>query len=233
MRFKPVTLCLLTVLTTPLYADEQPRTISVSGQGKVSSPPDMASIQTGVETQAVTAKDALFSNNSAMEKVLEVLKKHHVASKDVQTTSFNVSPIYKRDARNRTQSEIAGYRVGNQVRVKVRNLPDLGKVLDALVQAGSNRVSGISFGVDDPTGLLNQARSRAMADAKSRAGIYAQAAGAQAGKIRTISEQASYIPRPMQRGMMFAAGREAAVPIATGELDFSVTVHVVFDLEEE
>ena len=72
-----------------------------------------------------------------------------------------------------------------------------------------------------------------MADAKSRAGIYAQAAGAKAGKIRTISEQASYIPRPIQRGMMFAAGREAAVPIATGELDFSVTVHVVFDLEEE
>jgi len=136
MRFKQITLCLLAVLTTSVYADEQPRTISVSGQGKVSSPPDMASIQTGVETQAVTANDALASNNTAMEKILEVLKKHHVASKDVQTTSFNVSPVYKRDARNRSLREIVGYRVQNQVRVKVRNLPDLGKVLDALVQAG-------------------------------------------------------------------------------------------------
>jgi len=233
MRFKHVTICLLTILSTPLFADEQPRTISVSGQGKVSSPPDMARIQTGVETQAVTAKDALASNNTAMEKILDVLKKHHVASKDVQTTSFNISPVYKRDARNRTLTEIVGYRVQNQVQVKVRNLPDLGKVLDALVQAGSNRVSGISFGVDDPNGLLNQARSRAMAVAKSRAGIYAQAAAAKVGKIRTISEQASYIPRPMQRGMMLAAGDRAAVPIATGELNFSVTVHVVFDLAEK
>ena len=233
MRFKQVALCLLAVLATPLSADEQPRTISVSGQGKVSSPPDMARIQTGVQTQAVTAKDALSSNNKAMDRILEVLKKHHVASKDVQTTSFNVSPVYKRDTRNRTLREISGYRVQNQVQVKVRNLPDLGKVLDALVQAGSNRVSGISFGVDDPTGLLNQARIRAMADAKSRAGIYAQVAGLQLGKIRTISEQASQIPRPMQRGMMFAAVERAAVPIATGELDFSVTVHVVYDLKEE
>ena len=233
MRFKQITVCLIAVLTTPAFADEQPRTISVSGQGKVSSPPDMARIQTGVQTQAVTAKDALSSNNKAMQRILEVLKKHHVASKDVQTTSFNVSPVYKRDNRNRTQPEIVGYRVGNQVRVKVRNLPDLGKVLDALVQAGSNRVTGISFGVDDPTGLLNQARSRAMSDAKSRASIYAQAGGVTVGKIRTISEQASQIPRPMMRGMMFAAGREAAVPIATGELDFSVTVHVVYDLKED
>lgn len=230
MRFKQVTLCLIAVLTTPAFADEQPRTISVSGQGKVSSPPDMASIQTGVETQAATANDALLANNAAMEKILEVLKKHHVASKDVQTTSFNISPVYKRDVRNRSLTEIVGYRVQNQVRVKVRNLPDLGKVLDALVQAGSNRVSGISFGVDDPTGLLNQARSKAMADAKSRAGIYAQAAGVKAGRIRTISEQALHIPRPMQRGTMFAAAERAAVPIATGELDFSVTVHVVYDL---
>ena len=81
---------------------------------------------------------------------------------------------------------------------------------------------------------LNQARSRAVGDAKSRAGIYAQAAGVEVGKVRTISEQALQIPRPFQRGAFFAAAeRAAAVPIATGELNFSVTVHIVYDLEEE
>lgn len=234
MRSMTTSIAILAFLTAPLSAADLPRTISVSGQGKVSASPDMASIQTGVESQAPTAGEALTANNEAMKMLMKVLKREHVASKDIQTSSFSVSPVYRRDSRNRTQPEITGYRVQNQLHVKVRDLPNLGKVLDALVRAGSNRISGISFGVDDTSGLLNQARSRAMSDAKSRAGIYAQAAGVTVGKVLTISEQPVNIPRPFQHRMMFAEKAAAsAVPIATGEMNFSIKVNVVYEMKDE
>lgn len=220
---------------TQLSADEPKgteRTIIVTGEGEVAAPPDMAAVQTGVVTQADTASQALEENNAAMEKIMEVLNKHEIAKKDVQTSSFNVSPVYERDPQGRRQPEVVGYRVQNQVRVRVRNLARLGEVLDALVQVGSNQISGISFDVDDPTGILNQARSWAIANAKSRAQVYAQAAGVSVGRVLRISEQPLDIPRPMQMGRRFAAAEAAQVPVATGEQEFRVTVHVVYALED-
>jgi uncharacterized protein YggE len=109
----------------------------------------------------------------------------------------------------------------------------LGKVLDALVQVGSNQISGISFGIDDPTGVLNQARSRAIADAKMRAQLYAQAAGVRVGKVLTIRESSVPMPRPQNLALGFAAeARSAAVPVATGEQELSASVTVVFELED-
>jgi uncharacterized protein YggE len=209
------------------------RTISVTGQGETAAPPDMATVQTGVVTIGTTAAEALSANKEAMEKILAVLKTHQTASKDIQTSSFNVTPEYKRDDRGRREPEIIGYRVTNQLRVKVRNLPNLGNVLDALVRAGSNQVSGVSFGVDDPTGVLNQARNRAIADARSRAELYGQAAGVQVGNVLTISEQPVELPRPQFLSRSLAAAEASPVPVATGEQEFRVRIHVVFALEDK
>ena len=136
------------LLSSNAFASE--RTIRVTGVGQVKAPPDMATIYTGVVTQASDAELALAANNSAMRQIMRVLTEQQVAKKDIQTSSFNVSPEYERPPRGgRPTQKIIGYRVTNQVQVHVRNLPNLGEVLDALVSAGSNRVSGISFGIDD------------------------------------------------------------------------------------
>ena len=223
---------LLMVAQADAAQDEFRRTISVTGQGMAAAPPDMAIIQTGVVTTGPTAANALSANNEAMDNILDVLKTHNVASRDVQTSSFNVSPEYKRDERGRTQPGIVGYRVTNQVRVKVRKLTDLGNVLDALVRAGSNQVSGVSFDVDEPTGVLNQARKRAIADARSRAELYAQAAGVRLGKVLTISEQTIQFPQPRHFAPSLAKEAVSSVPVATGEEEFRVRIHMVFDLED-
>jgi uncharacterized protein YggE len=107
---------LLMVAQVDAAQDEFRRTISVTGQGKATAPPDMAAIQTGVVTHGATASEALSANNEAMEKILGVLKTYKIASKDVQTSSFNVSPEYKRDERGRRQPGIVGYMVTNQGR---------------------------------------------------------------------------------------------------------------------
>jgi len=221
---------LLMVATAHGGWDESIQTISVIGQGKASAPPDMAEIQTGVVTHMDTATEALSANNEAMEKILGILKTHKIASKDIQTSDFSVNPEYKRDDRGRRQPEIVGYRVTNQVRIHMRRLEELGKVLDALIRTGSNQVSGVSFGIDDPTDVLNQARKRAIVDARSRAELYAQAAGVRVGKVLVISEQPIEVPRPKHMERILAAGADSSVPVATGEDEFHVRVHVVFSL---
>ncbi len=223
---------LLAAIPLVAMAEDQPRTITVSGLGKASAPPDMATIHTGVVTLATTASEALSANNQAVEKLFQVLKDHNVASKDIQTSQFNIQPEYKRGPRGEQLNEIIGYRVTNQVRVRLRNLPDLGRVLDALVKAGSNQISGISFRLDDATGVLNQARSRAVADARSRAELYAHAAGVRLGRVVAISEQA-IVPQPeFQRRAAFAPD-VGAVPIASGEQEVTSTVYMVFEIAEE
>ena len=121
-------------------------------------------------------------------------------------------------------------RVQNQVRVHVRKIDNLGHVLDVLVSAGSNQVSGISFGIDNPTGVMNSARNRAMSDARSRAELYAQAAGLAVGQVLQIREQQASLPRPQYLGVR--AMEASAVPIATGEQEISATINVVYELTE-
>lgn len=229
-RMAPAAVILVNAFLVGRGLCDDMRTISVTGEGQATAPPDMATIQTGVVTQAEAATDALASNNEAMEHVMSVLKELQIAQKDIQTSGFSVSPQYRRDAQGRTEPVIVSYLVTNQVRVRVRNLPDLGEVLDALVGAGSNQLSGISFGIDDPTGVLNQARNRAVADARSRAELYAQAAGVTVGQVLTISEQSVQFPQPLQFASRELAA--AAVPVATGEQELRATIHMVFKLED-
>ena len=235
MRRLFLILLLAAGMSTAAIAEESAtRSISVSGEGKATAPPDMATINTGVVTQAEKAADALEANNQAMERIMAVLKEFRIAAKDIQTSSFDVRPEYRRSRgpQGPQEPQIVGYRVTNQVSVKVRNLPQLGQVLDALINAGSNQVSGVSFGIDDPTGVMNQARNRAVADARSRAALYAQAAGVGVGKVLTISEQVMQVPRPPMMGRAMMAAEAGSVPIATGEQEIRATVHMVFALED-
>ena len=130
-------------------ADELARTISVAGQGKVSAPPDIVFIRTGVTTESAEAQTALAENNAAMNRVLALLQRLGVAEYDINTTNFNVAPVTKRNKLD-SDAVFVGYRVGNQLRVRLTDVAQLGEILDALVAAGSNRVAGIEFALDDP-----------------------------------------------------------------------------------
>lgn len=215
-----------------LASDGSQRTITVNGQGKASAPPDMATIETGVVTHGVTAIEALSENNQIMGRIMDILIGHKIAEKDVQTSILNVTPEYKQDDRGRVEEKIIGYSVRNQVQVLVRNLKDLGQVIDALVRAGSNQVSGISFGIDDQARVINQARERAVADARGRAELYARSAGIRVGKILAISEQATEWPRAQGAYRMYDMQAASSVPVATGEQEYDVTIQMIFTLED-
>lgn len=202
------------------------RTINIQGTGSVAGTPDLATVNTGVVTQAETADVALSDNNKQFENVLSVLKEKGIEQNDIQTTSFNINPRFERQP-NATQGKIIGYEVTNRVQVKVRKIDDLGEILDALVTAGSNRISGISFSIADPTALRDDARKAAVEDAKRKAELYAVAAGVKVGKVLTISENNITQPSPNFRAASLKAD---SVPIAAGELSISASVFVLFEI---
>jgi len=223
---------LLISSSTALASDGSQRTITVNGQGKASAPPDMATIETGVVTHGVTAIEALSENNQIMGRIMDILTGHKIPEKDIQTSILNVAPEYKQDERGRVEDKIIGYSVRNQVQVRVRNLNDLGQVIDALVRAGSNQVSGISFGIDDSAKVINQARERAVADARSRAELYARSAGLNIGKIIAINEQSVEWPRAQGAYRTYNLEAVSSVPVATGEQEYNVTIQMIFSLED-
>jgi hypothetical protein len=205
-------------------------TIVVNGEGKATASPNMATIDMGVVTQGKSADEALKTNNEVTVKIQQVATRHHIADKDIQMVIFAFGPIYKPD-RGSQQTDIAGYSVGNHIQIRIRNLADLGAVLDAVVQTGSNRIYGIRFDIDDPTGILSQVRIRAFQDAKRRAQVYSQAAGVRVANVRMIKEETEAVPTPLESGFSRIAAE--GVPVAAGGQEFRVTVHVVFDLVAE
>lgn len=210
-----------------------PRIISISGLGEVKSPPDMATISSGVVSEAATAKEALAKNNAAMAAVIAALKNAGVSEDDIQTSDFSVSPKYPPYVPNQTGPQrIVGYTVSNQVTAQVKNLKNLGPILDTLVQSGSNQVGGISFGIDDPKKVLNDARKKAVADARAKAELYAEAAGVSLGRVVQISESSAITPpMPMMRMAMQEKMADASVPIAAGQQTVSANVSIIYEIQ--
>jgi uncharacterized protein len=215
----------LSALSVLAFAGLASANVNVSGTGKVTYVPDIGHVTVGVASEGTTAQEAWEKNREIVEKVFAALKRLGIDAKDAHTNGVSVTPKYRHLKDH--PPELVGYTVGYDLRVTVRKLGDLGRVLDGLVDAGANRNVGISFGCADPEKLLDEARTKAAGDARKKAGIYAQAAGAQLGQVMSISESTSMPYRDMQ----FASALEAkAMPIAVGEQELSVTVSLTFGL---
>ncbi|WP_169976867.1 SIMPL domain-containing protein [Tautonia rosea] len=242
-----VALCLALISPLPdalaqehgMHAHDR-RTVTVSGLGEISAAPDVADISVGVVTEAQTARDALSANNQAVSTLTEQLKGRGVAAKDIQTTNINLNPRYAQPeppqpGRPRPPQEaftprIIGYTVTNSVRVTVRDLDKLGELLDAVVTAGANQMNGISFRIEESRALLDEARKRAVADAKRKAEQLCGELGVVLGVPVSVNESGGFLPPPqpmMGRAMMMAS---ESVPVSPGEEQLSVSVQVVFEI---
>ena len=234
--FALIPLLLATSLSMPAFAANEPAVISVTGTGEVSAAPDQAFINSGVTTQGATAREALDANTKAMNELMATLKEAGIEPRDIQTSGFSVSPNYvytdARDANGYTlPPKINGYQVYNTVNVRIRQLDTLGTVLDKQVTVGANTINGITFSVADPSKLYDEARKVAFADAKEKAGLYADAAGEALGLLKSVSETQGYDqPQPYMMKSELAAA-QSAVPVATGELSFSINVQVTWSVE--
>jgi len=223
----------IALIATPALAQvNPPPTISVSGEGTVSVPPDLAVVDGGVTTDAKTAREAAEANNAAMAKVLAALKSAGIAEKDMQTSRLSLFPQYAQQTRpnpNPGPNVISGYRASNRVTIRVRDVTKVASTIDALVASGANEVGGINFMVTKASQLLDDARSEAVADARRKAEIYAKAAGVKLGAPISISEDSGSAPAPM---MLRKMGADAAsAPVAQGEEVLRVNVSVSWEIK--
>jgi uncharacterized protein YggE len=202
------------------------RTISVNGTGNISLNPDIATISIGVHTENKDAQQAVSDNNAQAQQVTSALTAAGIAAKDIQTSNFSITPRQEYD-NNGTVTGVT-YVVDNNVQVTVRNLANLGSVLDSVVQAGANNINGIQFSVEDPTDAYNAALQAAVNDAHSRAEALAQAAGVELGAVQTITSTISGGPTPVFRELAAAPSAVAEVPISPGQTQITVDVGVVY-----
>lgn len=208
-----------------IYTGEQQDQIHVIGSATVKSSPDIAVAQIGVQTFSKELEPAVDENNEKAEKVIQALLGQGVEEKDIQTASFNVYP--QKDYKDNRQGEIIGYQVNNMISVTLRDLNSVGKVLQMTLRAGANNISGLAFTLADPDPLRNEARTKAIQDARKRAEIMAEAAEIELGKVVSITELSQPVPI-MARASYDEAGFKAEVPIQTGELELTVQIQVVF-----
>ena len=206
--------------------NQNPRTLTVSGTGKVYTTPDIAYITIGVHTEGKEAATAVSENNQQANEVMDALKSMGVDAKDIQTTNFSIYPRQEYDTDGKPTGEIT-YAVDNSVFVTIRDLTMVGDVLDEAVKAGANQISGIQFDVANRTAAQSEARKAAVADARAKAEELAAASGVKLGAVQTISEYTSGGPAPMY-DMRAMAASESAVPIEAGQMALTIEVNIVY-----
>jgi uncharacterized protein YggE len=214
-------------------APENIRTLNVNGIGQVDLTPDIAYIYIGVHDEAATASEAVNANKTHTNSVIAAIKKAGVAEKDIRTSNFSIWPSQQYSPDGKVTGTI--YMVDNSVYITVRDLNNLGNLLDDAITAGANSVNSITFDVADKTEAVKTARAKAVEDAKLQAQELADAAGISLGSVQNINfyDNSSY-PSPVYGGKGGGGGAMAAdvaVPIQPGQLTISVTVSITYSIQ--
>ncbi len=214
------------------YDNHQQTGIWVTGEGSVSVVPDVAILTLGVEAQEDTVEEAMDEASEAMDAIIEALLDNGVAEEDIQTRWFTIYPV--RDWIN-GHAVLLGYEVSNTVTVKIRDMDNVGHIIDEVAEAGGDltRISGVSFTIDDPDPYYDQAREEAILDAMAEAQQMASLTGVGLGPPIYISEGYNYAPYPVYMDYSYAAYGEGnyTTPISPGQTEVSVTVQIVFSIE--
>ena len=208
------------------------RTLSVTGSGNAYLAPDIAYLYLGVHTEKLSATEAVAENNAQTQKVIQALTDFGIDAKDIRTTNFSIWPMDKYDPQTNLPTGEKTYAVDNTVYVTLREMDKLGDLLDTIVQAGANTVNSIQFDVADKDAALKDARAEAVKDATAKAQELADVAGVQLGTLQSVSFLDNQ-PYPLfdGKGGGGAAAAEAAVPIQPGQLTFTVTVNMTYEIK--
>lgn len=223
----------LVAQTAARAGDAPGRTMTLTGLGIVTATPDKAVVTIGVVSEAKTAGQALRQNTQSMQAVMDLLDAQGIASKDLQTANFSVTPqsVYPNNDRNQPP-RIVGYSVSNEVHATIRDLDKIGAILDKAVSAGSNRINAIRFAISNPEPVLDEARRLAVRDAIRKAALFAKEAGVTLGVITSITEVSASTPQPLHRRAMSMAVAEAAVPIAAGQQSLQIQVNITWTISD-
>lgn len=201
-------------------------TIVVSGTGRIELTPDIADLRLGVSIARPTVDGARAEAASAMTAILAAIRAAGVADGDVRTTMVSVQPRY--DYRDGKPPVLTGYELSNAVEVTIRDLAGIGGVIDGSLAAGATSMEGLAFRVDDPTDAERAARLGAMAQARARADVLAEAAGVAIARVDAVVEGGDWSPGPPRPMAARLAMSDAATPVEGGTVEVIVSVTVTY-----
>lgn len=215
--------------------NSQQEGIWVSGEGEITVTPDIATLWLGIEAKADTVAEAQSQASAAMAAIMDALTDSGVDEDDIQTQYFSINQDTRWDSDD-NEEIVIGYEVNNMVTVKIREIDNIGAIIDAVAGAGGDltRINNIAFSIDDPSEYYEEIREEAMADAKAKAEQLADLAGIELGNATYISEGSIYTPVDY-RGMDMVAPvaiEAASMSISPGELELTLTVQVAYAIED-
>jgi uncharacterized protein len=208
--------------------------IDLSVTGETRSTPDVASFSTGVETLSFKARDAIRQNAIKMQNVVDGLKSQGLADKDIQTSAITLNR--ESDYLPTGKRRFKGYRVRNNVTVKLREMNKLADMLDMLAAGGATEFDGPRFSLDNETVAMSAARDKAWAAANLQAQYHAQKAGysnvrvMRVSEVITVSKDEGYAARAQYAAVEEAADASTSTPIAAGEITSTVTLSISYEM---
>ncbi|HXF64374.1 MAG TPA: SIMPL domain-containing protein [Caldilineaceae bacterium] len=217
------------VMSAPL-----PSTITVVGEGKVEIEPDIARVSIGVETLRDTVEEASAANQETLDAVLAALQAQGIAEEDIQTSGFSIF-AERYGPEGPLPDDQVRYRVSNNVSVTIRDLENVGTVLDAAIEAGANNIYGVEFALDDPSIVESDARASAVEDARAKAEDLAALSGVELGELISISEVIAqgggfYAGTFAEQARGFGGG---GTPVMPGQLELVMQLQVVYAIAAE
>jgi len=214
-------LLLLMLCCSAMAAQTAVPSVQANGSATLTAKPDQAQLDVGVVTNGATAQDATQQNASLSDTVQAALSKVLGSAGTLQTVSYYVSPRYSTTPNQ--PSVIIGYTASNTTRVTTKDLSQIGLLIDAASQAGANSVGGLSFGLQNPEPLVEQALTQATKQATAHAAAIAAGLGGKLGAVLSAQEGSSYAPI-----VVGAASPGAAVttPVQTGTVTVYATVTI-------
>lgn len=225
-------------------------TVSFDGEGRIFAKPDIAAISFSIVTEATTSKKAQDDNSKKSQKIVDFVKEQGIDDKDIKTTGYNVYPQYSYPrpcppgaeylgapdypCQGQTdQQKISGYQVNQSFEVKIRDLEKISTILDGLITAGANQVNNLGFKIDNEEGLKEEARAKAIENAKSKADKLKKQLGIRLGKIINYNE-GGYYPTYFKTEFLSADGRGGGVSgpsVPAGENEIVVNVTITYQIK--
>ena len=236
----PFLLVALLVVPVPALAkDEVPEkpAVTVTGHGQISLAPDTAFVTLGMETTGKTVAEAQRQNRLIMNKVAERLRALQIENERIQTASFSVSPQYRPPPKRSEGGpagppEIIGYIISNTMTVEVRNLDQVGPVIEESLAAGANQFQGLQWSLRDEQQAKLVALKQAAAKAREKAATLSEALNLKLIRLLNATEE-THVVRPipkMARSMMAMEGGGGEMPVFSGEIKVEATVTLIYEV---
>jgi uncharacterized protein YggE len=217
--------------STAVPAEQGMDTITVSGFGESRGNPDMATLNVGVNVANLSISDAVAESNNIIAAITEAVKGLGVNEADIQTTNFNVWPEDIYDQTTGQPTDNKRYHVDSTVQINVRSVDNVSKILEAAIQQGANNIYGLNFGIQDTSSLASEARTAALADARTRAEQIASDLGVTLGPVHSIADNSGGAVYPMFQGAGIGIGGGAgAPPVSEGQMTVSANLSVTYEI---